>query len=132
VREGARTRNTKRLRTIMTDAEKRLWYRLRRRQLANQRFRRQVPIGTYIVDFACVEAMLIVEVDGSQHLESATDRARDRWLQGEGYRVLRFWNDDVLARTEGVMPHILDALGSNRPLPHSGHAGEGTAGSGRG
>ncbi|HEX3123886.1 MAG TPA: endonuclease domain-containing protein [Rhodanobacteraceae bacterium] len=136
MREGARTRNAKRLRAAMTDAEKRLWYRLRRRQLANWRFRRQVPIGTYIVDFACVEAMLIVEVDGSQHLESATDRARDRWLQGEGYRVLRFWNDDVLARTEGVMTQILDALGSNRPLPPSGHlpphAGEGIAGSGRG
>jgi len=116
----------------MTDAEKRLWYRLRRRQLANWRFRRQVPIGTYIVDFACLEAMLIIEVDGSQHLESESDCSRDRWLHGEGYRVLRFWNDDVLARIESVLTEILDVLGSNCPLPPSGHlpphAGEGTAG----
>ena len=113
----------------MTQAETHLWYRLRRRQVGNYRFRRQVPIGSYIVDFACVEERLIVEVDGSQHLDSDYDARRDRWLEDQGFRVMRFWNHDVLDRTELVLRQILDALESPRPLPPSGHlpprAGEG-------
>ncbi len=105
----------------MTDAEQALWYRLRRRQVGNHRFRRQVPIGPYVVDFCCVESRTVVEVDGSQHLESVRDVHRDDWLQAEGYLVLRFWNHDVLARADAVLTQICEALSSNRPLPPCGH-----------
>ena len=116
----------------MTEAEQLLWYRLRRRQLANQRFRRQVPIGPYVVDFACLEIFLVVEVDGSQHLDAKHDQQRDAWLSAAGYRVLRFWNHDVLCRTESVLAQILDVVATTCPHPASGHlppqAGEGKAG----
>jgi very-short-patch-repair endonuclease len=105
----------------MTDAEQLLWYRLRRRQVGNHRFRRQVPLGPYIVDFCCVESRIVVEVDGNQHMESRHDSRRDAWLASEGYRVLRFWNHDVLARTDAVLAQILGVLPSIRPLPPFGH-----------
>ena len=104
----------------MTDAEQRLWFHLRRRQWGGFRFRRQHPVGPFVVDFLCVERRLVVEVDGSQHLESATDRARDAWLRGRDLRVLRFWNDDVLERTEQVLCAILQALGEASPIHPSG------------
>ena len=104
----------------MTDAEQRLWFHLRRRQWGGFRFRRQHPVGPFVVDFLCVERRLVVEVDGSQHLESATDRARDAWLRGRDLRVLRFWNDDVLERTEQVLCAILQALGEASPIRPSG------------
>ncbi len=95
----------------MTDAEQALWRLIRDRQLDGHRFRRQVPIGKYIVDFACMEKGLIVEVDGGQHeINQADDALRDAWLTTEGYRVLRFWNNDVLANREGVLQKIVDAL----------------------
>ncbi len=100
----------RRLRTVPTDAEIRLWSRLRRKQLEGFRFRRQHPMGRYVVDFFCPDARLIVEVDGGQHAESASDVVRTRWLEAQGYRVIRFWNNDVLANTEGVLLSILDAL----------------------
>jgi len=100
----------RRLRTIPTDAEIRLWSRLRRKQLEGFRFRRQHPIGPYVIDFFCPDAKLIVEVDGGQHAESASDVLRTRWLVAQGYRVIRFWNNDVLGNTEGVLLSILDAL----------------------
>ena len=100
----------RKLRTSGTDAEIRLWSRLRRRQLDGFRFRRQQPMGRYVVDFFCPEAKLIIEVDGGQHGESATDEHRTRWLEAHGYRVIRFWNNDVLANTEGVLLTILEAL----------------------
>ena len=116
----------------MTEAEQLLWYHLRRRQLANQRFRRQVPMGPYVVDFACVELCLVVEVDGSQHMDSKHDQQRDAWLTAAGYRVLRFWNHDVLGRTESVLAQILDVMATTCPHPASGHlppqAGEGKTG----
>jgi very-short-patch-repair endonuclease len=96
------------LRHTPTEAETRLWARLRRKQLAGIRFRRQHPLGRYVVDFFCAEAKLVIEVDGGQHAED-TD-TRTRWLEGRGYRVLRFWNNDVLANTEGVLLMILAAL----------------------
>jgi very-short-patch-repair endonuclease len=118
----------------MTDAEKLLWYQLRRRHLGKHRFRRQVPLGPYILDFVCLESKVVVEVDGSQHLDSVRDRTRDLWLEGEGYLVLRFWNHDVLARTQIVLKAIVEALDArapNCPHPASGHlppqAGEGIA-----
>lgn len=91
-----------------TDAELRLWVRLRRKQLDGFRFRRQQPIGRYVVDFFCPEAKLIVEVDGGQHADDTSERTR--WLIDHGYRVIRFWNNDVLANTDGVLLKIREAL----------------------
>ncbi len=99
------------LRSNPTDAERHLWYRLRLRQLAGFKFRRQRPIGPYVCDFVCLEASLVIELDGSQHvMQAAYDEARDRFLRERGYRVLRFWNHDVLARTESVIETIFEAL----------------------
>ncbi len=95
----------------MTDAELRLWMRLRREQLPGFRFRRQVPVGPYVVDFACLKAHLVVEVDGSQHAQALEhDQRRTAWLGSQGYRVLRFWDNDVLLQTDGVVESIYAAL----------------------
>jgi very-short-patch-repair endonuclease len=87
----------RRLRLTPTDAEIRLWSRLRRKQLEGFRFRRQHPLGPYVVDFFCAARKLIVEVDGGQHAEDSAVRAN--WLEARGYRLIRFWNNDVLANT---------------------------------
>ena len=84
------TTMAKGLRRRMTDAERCLWRQLRARQLADSKFKRQQPIGPYIVDFVCLEVRLVVEVDGGQHIDSETDAVRDAWLHKHGYRVLRF------------------------------------------
>ena len=99
------------LRQNLTNSEKLLWSRLRRRQLAGFKFRRQHQIGLYICDFASLDGRLIVELDGSQHvLQDVYDARRDAFLRSAGYRVLRFWNADVLARTEQVVQTIFEAL----------------------
>ncbi len=99
------------LRVNSTDAERRLWRHLRQKQIAGFRFRRQQPIGPYIVDFFCPEARLVLEVDGGQHgVREATDEVRTEWLRARGYRVLRFWNNNVLQNTEGVLHRIDEAL----------------------
>lgn len=99
------------LRKNATDAERFLWSRLRRRQLGNWHFRRQRPIGPYVCDFVCLEARLIVELDGSQHAEQMTyDAIRDAYLRHYGYRVLRFWNGDVMVRMDDVLETIFEAL----------------------
>jgi|SRR2546426_679308 very-short-patch-repair endonuclease len=99
------------LRGTMTDAEVRLWIRLRGAQVEGYRFRRQVAIGPYIVDFVCMRARLVIEVDGGQHSErTAQDSFRTAWLKSRGFRVLRFWNTDVLGNTEGVLEDIRAAL----------------------
>jgi very-short-patch-repair endonuclease len=91
----------------MTPAERVLWGRLRKRQNAGCLFRRQYPLGRYIVDFVCLEKRLVVEVDGGQHTEQAeADRERTRWLEAQGYRVVRFWNTDVLDAVEAVVETI--------------------------
>jgi len=110
-RQAFKTALAKDLRTAMTDAERRLWSKLRRGQLG-ARFRRQQPIGPYIADFYCAAARLVVEVDGGQHngAQRAHDTRRDRWLRDEGYAVLRFWNTDVLANTDGVLTDVMLAL----------------------
>ncbi len=106
------------LRAQMTDAEVHLWMRLRRNQLGGHYFRRQVPVGPYIADFLCVKAHLIVEVDGSQHLTNVMwDQDRTAWLKSRGYRLLRFWNNDVLQRTDGVLETIQAALIEAPTLP---------------
>jgi very-short-patch-repair endonuclease len=87
------------LRKDSTDAERWLWQRLRNRELLGWKFRRQHPIGCYIVDFACIERKLIIELDGSQHAESQTaDSERSEYLEDKGFQILRFWNNDVLVR----------------------------------
>jgi len=103
----------------MTDAEERLWRHLRNRQLQGLKFCRQYEIGQYIVDFVCTEAMLIVALDGGQHLDrQAYDEARAQKIQAMGYRILRFWNNDVLMDTESVLEVILKNLTSPAPHPN--------------
>ena len=97
----------RRLRRDSTDAERRLWSRLRDRQVRGAKFRRQVPIGAFIADFACVEAKVAVEVDGSQHAQAVeADRLRSDALGAAGYLVLRFWNNDVIENIDGVVKEI--------------------------
>lgn len=106
------TERARKLRRHATDAEKRLWSALREK-LPEAKFRRQVPLGPYIADFASHRVKLVVEVDGGQHGEpnnAAKDAARTRFLESEGYRVLRVWNNDVLENLEGVMKQIATAL----------------------
>lgn len=98
------------LRQRMTDAEQLLWHHLRNRRLDGHKFRRQHPIGPYIVDFVHLQARLIIEADGGQHLASQRDPQRDAWLQAQGYRVLRFWNHDILQQTDTVLAAIWQAL----------------------
>ena len=102
--------NARELRRQSTDTERRLWAVLRDRRLAGYRFRRQHPIGNFIADFACTRHRLIVEVDGSQHADNQADERRTVFLQSEGWRVIRFWNNDVLTNREGVLYTILDSL----------------------
>jgi len=99
----------------MTEAEKRIWYKVKNKQLG-VKFRRQQPIGNYIADFVCFEKKIIIEVDGGEHFQSSRDRMRDEWLQKNGYKVLRFWNNDVLKNTDGVVQTIVDEI-SPSPLP---------------
>jgi very-short-patch-repair endonuclease len=98
------------LRQTMTDAERKLWYALRDRRFAGVKFRRQVPLGPFIADFVCFEERLVIEVDGGQHAESLRDRGRDRWFAANGFRVLRFWNNQVLSNLEGVATVIAQTL----------------------
>ncbi|MDA0692207.1 MAG: endonuclease domain-containing protein [Nitrospinae bacterium] len=103
--------NAKNLRKNSTDAERKMWSLLRNRQLVGYKFRRQHPIKNFIVDFACIEKQLIIEVDGGQHLErKKEDDERTQFLEIQGYRVLRFWNDQIFKETESVLEMILKAL----------------------
>ncbi|MDD4964214.1 MAG: endonuclease domain-containing protein [Gallionella sp.] len=113
---GRRLQRT--LRNQMTDAEMRLWQRLRSRQLAICKFRRQHPYLDYVLDFVCLEKCLIVEVDGGQHLENERDQVRDWRLQEAGFRVLRFWNNQVLQETDAVVEAIWIALQNEAEIPH--------------
>jgi very-short-patch-repair endonuclease len=113
------------LRRNMTDAERRIWQVLRSQQMQRHKFRRQVPIGRYIADFVCHEARLIIEIDGGQHDHSSPQEpARSAFLQNEGYRVLRFWNNEVLANIDGVLEVIHSAILAT-PTPTPPHKGEG-------
>ncbi len=112
----------RRLRIEATDAERKLWQLLRAHRFQDFKFRRQQPIGPYIVDFVCFEAGMIVELDGGQHSETVEcDRQRDAWLQNEGYRVLRIWNNELFENEVGVMEKILEMLTlSPSPSPLKG------------
>ncbi len=123
------TRRAQQLRSNATDAERRLWGHLSRRQLGGFKFSRQMPIGPFICDFLCRERDLVVELDGGQHAESANDVQRTAYLRAKGLTVLRFWNNDVMANTGGVLETILAALRRQparfarthpQPLPQAG------------
>lgn len=106
-----RVRRARTLRSRLTSAERKLWYALRDRRFESFKFRRQVPMGRFIADFVCFEARLIVEVDGGQHADSPRDQYRDRWFTANRFRVLHFWNNEVLSNLEGVMTVLAEALG---------------------
>ena len=105
-----KVRVERRLRGNQTDAERKLWFALRDRRLGGHKFVRQEAIGPFVVDFICREKNLVIEVDGGQHAQNTADNRRDDYLAREGYRVMRFWNNDVLSNREGVLLTILDAL----------------------
>jgi very-short-patch-repair endonuclease len=106
-----RTDTARRLRRDSTDAERKLWALLRGRRLIGCKFRRQYPIGSYVADFACFAHRLVVELDGGQHAtQEKRDAARTRAIERRGFRVIRFWNNDVLRNPEGVLTMVLEAL----------------------
>ena len=108
----------KKLRKNMTDAERLLWQHLRNRELGGYKFRRQRPIGPYIVDFVCLEKKLVIEVDGGQHAgQVELDTKRSDYLKEKGYRAMRFWNNEVLQETESVLTVILSSLDGNVTFP---------------
>ncbi len=110
----------KRLRRDATDVEMRLWWRLRALNRAGAGFRRQASIGPYIADFAWLAARLVIELDGGQHAveTAASDRVRDDWLKGRGFRVLRFWNHDVVEHLDGVVEAIFHECRDSLNQPH--------------
>jgi very-short-patch-repair endonuclease len=105
------------MRANPTEAERRLWSILRAKRMVGYKFKRQQVLEWYIVDFVNFEHRLIIEADGSQHADSDSDATRDAWLQDQGFAVLRFWNNDVLARTDLVADAIWQALNTPPPLP---------------
>ncbi|WP_027080802.1 endonuclease domain-containing protein [Luteimonas mephitis] len=119
MRNGHRTGFARHLRRTMTDAERAIWHHLRNRAFMGCKFRRQYPIGPYIVDFACPACRLVVELDRGQH-HAARDAVRTRRLEIAGYRILRFWNNDVFVQQDTVLSVIFDALeGPPSPQPLS-------------
>jgi very-short-patch-repair endonuclease len=107
----------KKMRSEPTPAEHRLWQILRAKRLAGHKFKRQLAIDHYIVDFVCPKRRLIVEADGGQHSDSESDVRRDAHLNAQGFQILRFWNNDIFTNEEGVLTSILDALQSPLPNP---------------
>jgi very-short-patch-repair endonuclease len=116
--KAKKTQLSRLLRRRSTAAESRLWHQLRSRSLGGFKFIRQEPIGPYVVDFVCRDQRLI-EVDGGQHADNNRDLNRDKWLTEHNYRVLRFWNNEVLTNMNGVLEVIASALTSERPLTRS-------------
>lgn len=125
-RAGVRVQRARALRHESTDAEQLLWRHLRASQLQGHKFRRQHPIGPYFADFACIDSRLVIELDGGQHAAEAAvsrDAARSEFLFSQGWRVLRFWNHDVLTELQAVLQTIAEALQQNphpNPLPLAG------------
>jgi very-short-patch-repair endonuclease len=110
MREGQKRNRARQFRLNSTDVECVPWRLLRDRRLNGTKFRRQVPIGPYIVDFAAIQHHLVVDLDGGQHADNVRDKRRDAFLTAEGWRVLRFWNNEVLQNRNGVLENILSAL----------------------
>lgn len=127
----------RRLRQSMTDAERKLWFALKDRRFAAFKFRRQVPVEQYVADFLCFEARVVIEVDGGQHSGSLSDAKRDAWFEQNHFRVIRFWNNDVLSNLAGVLerlqaelaltPHPASREGSTPPSPARGEGKKGIA-----
>ena len=126
-------RNAKALRKNQTEAELRLWYHLRTHRFEGAKFKRQKPVGPFIVDFVCLEYRLVVELDGGQHAEDVDyDARRDAWLAAQGYRVLRFWNNQVMQELPAVLERISEAMAVSggrlpsppAPLPQAGEGRE--------
>jgi very-short-patch-repair endonuclease len=116
--------NARRLRKDMTDTERFVWWRLRNRQVGGFRFRRQHPVGRFVVDFVCLEAKLVLELDGSQHAErSEEDERRTARLDAEGYRVVRFWNHQVREEWDVIAVELLRLLNELVPQPAGGTIG---------
>jgi very-short-patch-repair endonuclease len=109
----------KQLRQQLTEAENLLWRHLRAHRLNGEKFRRQEPIGPYVVDFVHFGARLIVEADGGQHNDSPTDEKRDAWLRAQGFRVMRFWNNEIVGNPEGVLAVVMAAVGESTTGPLS-------------
>ncbi|MBN9077047.1 MAG: endonuclease domain-containing protein [Rhizobiales bacterium] len=116
-RKDGATERARRLRTDETEAEYRLWGELRGRYLNGYKFVRQIPLGPYVVDFVCRRKRLVIEVDGSQHAESAGDFTRTAWLNDQGYSVLRFWNDEVLRERRAVLETFLGSMPARSVAP---------------
>jgi very-short-patch-repair endonuclease len=113
------TATARRLRANQTDVEKRLWSRLRNRGLLGLKFRRQVPLGDFVADFVCADHALVIELDGGQHASSeARDDPRTAWLESRGWRVIRFWNNEINENLEGVLLVIAEACGIALDDPH--------------
>lgn len=126
MRNGQKRDRARELRRDMTPAERKLWQVLKGRQLDGHRFRRQHPMGPYIADFACLEIGVVIEVDGGQHDESEEDLRRDRFMEAKGFKVLRFWNNDVMANLEGVCSVIAQCFAERCAHPSlPPQAGEG-------
>ena len=118
-RTGAVNR-ARQLRRDSTDAEKRMWRALRS-SLPDLKWRRQMPIGPYFADFACFAQRLVIELDGGQHAEAARyDATRTRFLEGQGYRVMRFWNNEVMGNIEGVVEAVANQISSSPSQPSAG------------
>jgi very-short-patch-repair endonuclease len=120
-------KNAREMRKNATECERLLWSQLRAHRLQGFKFKRQQPIGPYIVDFVCFEARCIIEADGGHHSEQAEyDAQRDNWLRSQGFTVLRFWNNDILSNTDGVVERIFEVCRelarspSPQPLPRRG------------
>lgn len=130
MREGQKVRLARRLRRAATDAERLLWHHLRNRVLMGCKFRRQYPIGPYVVDFVCLEARLVLEADGCQHADSSRDALRDGYLRNLGFHVLRFWNHEILGNPEGVCEVIACWLAEGCPPSQPSPARGGRGGPG--
>ncbi|OHD70757.1 MAG: DNA (cytosine-5-)-methyltransferase [Spirochaetes bacterium RBG_16_49_21] len=105
------------LRKNQTEAEKKLWKYLKSKQVKELKFRRQEPLGSYIVDFVCFENKLVIELDGSQHIEDKeNDIERDDWLKSQGFAVIRFWNNEVMNNIDGVLAVIFNFCSNHPPL----------------
>jgi very-short-patch-repair endonuclease len=109
--------HAKSLRRELTPAERKLWSILRNRQLSGAKFRRQQAVGPYVADFVCQERRLIIEADGGQHAESLADAHRTAFLENKGYRVLRFWNNEIMSNLDGVAQVVATALSTPHPAP---------------
>jgi len=110
-RKARLLRHAKAMRSNPTEAEQRLWHHLRAKRFMGLKFKRQSPVGPFIADFVCLQLKLIIEVDGGQH-GGLKDKRRDAWFARQGFRVLRFWNNEVLGQTEAVLESICEVVGA--------------------